>query len=452
MAKVNEIQKIKEKLKMICNNIEEALSELKETKEKNNSLKSTKIFYNDSNSKINTINKLKQKTTSLQNTLENIYNISNINRIESEIKKKIKSINKLKEEQTLLYNLIKKQKKDIENYSSKFTENKEIFEIKNKLNLIKEEYRIKKESYIILNSKVKGQISKIDILEKQINIIKQNIEYQKTKQKKEVEKSINNEEEENDENNINDNIESLENKEKIIIEEIADEEKNFQYAIIQQNELIENLKERINKMIEYQNKIREDKNKEKKLKKIKLKKQRNNEKNLELKHINKILNKNGKSLDHKMNINHTNKFNYKYSENPDISRETNSKLIFNKKPFKEIKFNEIYKNINSQNLGKNKKNENIYMSYYEQSLESRKPKNEKIIIGLKHKSKISNEIEKLKKEITTALKKNVVFFNSPKNEIDIKSNLNDEKTNDFSINKEFNIKNNIRPFEKFNFN
>ena len=452
MAKVNEIQKIKEKLKMICNNIEEALSELKETKEKNNSLKSTKIFYNDSNSKINTINKLKQKTTSLQNTLENIYNISNINRIESEIKKKIKSINKLKEEQTLLYNLIKKQKKDIENYSSKFTENKEIFEIKNKLNLIKEEYRIKKESYIILNSKVKGQISKIDILEKQINIIKQNIEYQKTKQKKEVEKSINNEEEENDENNINDNIESLENKEKIIIEEIADEEKNFQYAIIQQNELIENLKERINKMIEYQNKIREDKNKEKKLKKIKLKKQRNNEKNLELKYINKILNKNGKSLDHKMNINHTNKFNYKFSESPDNSRETNSKLIFNKKPFKEIKFNEIYKNINSQNLGKNKKNENIYMSYYEQNLESRKPKNEKIIIGLKHKSKISNEIEKLKKEITTALKKNVVFFNSPKNEIDIKNNLNDEKINDFSINKEFNIKNNNRPFEKFNFN
>ena len=92
------------------------------------------------------------------------------------------------------------------------------------------------------------------------------------------------------------------------------------------------------------------------------------------------------------------------------------------------------------------------MSYYEQNLESRKPKNEKIIIGLKHKSKISNEIEKLKKEITTALKKNVVFFNSPKNEIDIKSNLNDEKTNDFSINKEFNIKNNNRPFEKFNFN
>ena len=452
MSNVKEIREIKGKLKMICNKIEEALSELKETKEKNNSIKTTKTIYNDSNSKINTINKLKQKTISLQNTLENIYNISNINKIESEIKKKIKIINRLKEEQTLLNNLNKKQKKDIENYSSKFTENKEILEIKNKLNLIKEEYRIKKESYIILNSKVKGQMSKLDIMEKQINIIKQNIEYQKTKQKKEVEKSINNEEEENNENKINDNIEILENKEKIMIDEIANEERSFQIEIIQQNELIANLKERINKMIEYQKKIKEDKKKENKLKKIKLMKQRNNEKNLKLKYINKIFNTNGKSLDNKMNINQTNKLNYKFSESPDNSREINSKLIFNKKPFKEIKFNEIYKNIKNQNLGKNKRNENIYMSYYEQSLDSKKYNKENIIISLKHKSKISNDIEKLKSEITNALKKNIVFFNSPKNETDIKNNLNDEKINDFSINKEFNIKNNNRPFEKFNFN
>ena len=452
MSNVKEIREIKGKLKMICNKIEEALSELKETKEKNNSIKTTKTIYNDSNSKINTINKLKQKTISLQNTLENIYNISNINKIESEIKKKIKIINRLKEEQTLLNNLNKKQKKDIENYSSKFTENKEILEIKNKLNLIKEEYRIKKESYIILNSKVKGQMSKLDIMEKQINIIKQNIEYQKTKQKKEVEKSINNEEEENNENKINDNIEILENKEKIMIDEIANEERSFQIEIIQQNELIANLKERINKMIEYQKKIKEDKKKENKLKKIKLMKQRNNEKNLKLKYINKIFNTNGKSLDNKMNINQTNKLNYKFSESPDNSREINLKLIFNKKPFKEIKFDEIYKNIKNQNLGKNKRNENIYMSYYEQSLDSKKYNKENIIISLKHKSKISNDIEKLKSEITNALKKNIVFFNSPKNETDIKNNLNDEKINDFSINKEFNIKNNNRPFEKFNFN
>ena len=448
MSKKNEIQDIKEKLKMICNKIEEVLIEYKEMKEKNNNIRTAKIFYNDSNSKINTINKLKQKTVSLQNSLENIYNISNINKIESEIKKKIKTVNKLKEEQILLSNFLKKQKKDIDNYSSKFTENKEIFEIKNKLNLIKEEYRIKKESYTILNAKVKGQMSKIDILEKQINIIKQNIEYQKNKQKKEVEKSINNEEEEEnyDENNTEDNVESLENKEQMIIDEIIDEEKNFQNEIFQQNIIIENLKERFNKAIEYQIKIKEKKKKEINLKKIKLIKQKNNEKNSKIKY----LNTNGKSLDYKSNINQTNKFNYKYGESPKNSKEINKiKISLNKKPFKEIKFNEIYKNIIGQNYNKNKRNENIYRSFYDRSLESN---NENVIYGQKHKNKISNDIEKLKNEITNALKNNIVFFNSPKNTTDITHNINNEKLNEFEINKEFNIKNNSKPFQKFNFN
>ena len=446
MSKKNEIQDIKEKLKMICNKIEEVLIEYKEMKEKNNNIRTAKIFYNDSNSKINTINKLKQKTVSLQNSLENIYNISNINKIESEIKKKIKTVNKLKEEQILLSNFLKKQKKDIDNYSSKFTENKEILEIKNKLNLIKEEYRIKKESYTILNAKVKGQMSKLDILEKQINIIKQNIDYQKNKQKKEVEKSINSEEEENYENNTEDNVESLENKEQMIIDEIIDEEKNFQNEIFQQNIIIENLKERFNKAIEYQIKIKEKKKKEINLKKIKLIKQKNNEKNSKIKY----LNTNGKSLDYKSNINQTNKFNYKYGESPKNSKEINKiKISLNKKPFKEIKFNEIYKNIIGQNYNKNKRNENIYRSFYDRSLESN---NENVIYGQKHKNKISNDIEKLKNEITNALKNNIVFFNSPKNTTDITHNINNEKLNEFEINKEFNIKNNSKPFQKFNFN
>ena len=446
MSKKNEIQDIKEKLKMICNKIEEVLIEYKEMKEKINNIRTAKIFYNDSNSKINTINKLKQKTVSLQNSLENIYNISNINKIESEIKKKIKTVNKLKEEQILLSNFLKKQKKDIDNYSSKFTENKEILEIKNKLNLIKEEYRIKKESYTILNAKVKGQMSKLDILEKQINIIKQNIDYQKNKQKKEVEKSINTEEEENYENNTEDNVESLENKEQMIIDEIIDEEKNFQNEIFQQNIIIENLKERFNKAIEYQIKIKEKKKKEINLKKIKLIKQKNNEKNTKIKY----LNTNGKSLDYKSNINQTNKFNYKYGESPKNSREINKiKISLNKKPFKEIKFNEIYKNIIGQNYNKNKRNENIYRSFYDRSLESN---NENVIYGQKHKNKISNDIEKLKNEITNALKNNIVFFNSPKNTTDITHNINNEKLNEFEINKEFNIKNNSKPFQKFNFN
>ena len=91
MSKENiySIQKLKENLQIICNKIETILLDLKEMKEKNNELKTQQSYFTDSNSKINIIiNKLKHKINYLQNNLENIYNINNINRIESEIKKK----------------------------------------------------------------------------------------------------------------------------------------------------------------------------------------------------------------------------------------------------------------------------------------------------------------------------------------------------------------------------
>ena len=97
-----------------------------------------------------------------------------VNRIESEIKKKNLSLHKLSEEQTLLFNLIKGQKKEIEFYSSKFTENKEINDLRQKLNFAKEENRLKKESFTILNAKVKGQMAKN-------RFVRKTNEYNKTK-------------------------------------------------------------------------------------------------------------------------------------------------------------------------------------------------------------------------------------------------------------------------------
>ena len=242
---VNTNEQLKENLKIICNKIETVLSEFKDIKENNVVNKTQQIYYNDPNSKINTINKLKQKIDSLQNSLDNLYDINKINKIESEIKKKISCIKKMSEEQSLLCDLIKNQKKDIDDYSSKFKENKEISEMRNKLNFAKEENHLKKESYTVLNAKVKGQMSKIDILEKQMNIIKQNIEYQKNKQKKEVEKSLNFEEDETEENYKN-NLDNYLITEKMLISEIGEEEKNFQNEIYQQNQIIQNLKEKIN--------------------------------------------------------------------------------------------------------------------------------------------------------------------------------------------------------------
>ena len=445
---VNTNEQLKENLKIICNKIETVLSEFKDIKENNVVNKTQQIYYNDPNSKINTINKLKQKIDSLQNSLDNLYDINKINKIESEIKKKISCIKKMSEEQSLLCGLIKNQKKDIDDYSSKFKENKEISEMRNKLNFAKEENHLKKESYTVLNAKVKGQMSKIDILEKQMNIIKQNIEYQKNKQKKEVEKSLNFEEDETEENYKN-NLDNYLITEKMLISEIGEEEKNFQNEIYQQNQIIQNLKEKINQLYEYKNQLK----KEGKIKKIKLLKYKSNEKDKTVKNFGNKYKTSGKSLDYKVQINNIKKFSYKPGESPKNSTQLNNiNIKVNNRPFNAIKFNEIYKNINQQNYrNKNKNNDNIYSSFYENSLQSNK--NEKTIENKKQKkrSKISNDIEKLRNEIEFTLKNNVVFFNSPSNAKYDKNILNEEKNYVVDKNSEINYKNNNKPFEKFNF-
>ena len=445
---VNTNEQLKENLKIICNKIETVLSEFKDIKENNVVNKTQQIYYNDPNSKINTINKLKQKIDSLQNSLDNLYDINKINKIESEIKKKISCIKKLSEEQSLLCDLIKNQKKDIDDYSSKFKENKEISEMRNKLNFAKEENHLKKESYTVLNAKVKGQMSKIDILEKQMNIIKQNIEYQKNKQKKEVEKSFNFEEDETEENYKN-NLDNYLITEKMLISEIGEEEKNFQNEIYQQNQIIQNLKEKINQLYEYKKQLK----KEGKIKKIKLLKYKSNEKDKNVKNFGNKYKTSGKSLDYKVQINNIKKFSYKPGESPKNSTQLNNiNIKVNNRPFNAIKFNEIYKNINQQNYrNKNKNNDNIYSSFYENSLQSNK--NEKTIENKKQKkrSKISNDIEKLRNEIEFTLKNNVVFFNSPSNAKYDKNILNEEKNYVVDKNSEINYKNNNKPFEKFNF-
>ena len=445
---VNTNEQLKENLKIICNKIETVLSEFKDIKENNVVNKTQQIYYNDPNSKINTINKLKQKIDSLQNSLDNLYDINKINKIESEIKKKISCIKKMSEEQSLLCDLIKNQKKDIDDYSSKFKENKEISEMRNKLNFAKEENHLKKESYTVLNAKVKGQMSKIDILEKQMNIIKQNIEYQKNKQKKEVEKSLNFEEDETEENYKN-NLDNYLITEKMLISEIGEEEKNFQNEIYQQNQIIQNLKEKINQLYEYKNQLK----KEGKIKKIKLLKYKSNEKDKNVKNFGNKYKTSGKSLDYKVQINNIKKFSYKPGESPKNSTQLNNiNIKVNNRPFNAIKFNEIYKNINQQNYrNKNKNNDNIYSSFYENSLQSNK--NEKTIENKKQKkrSKISNDIEKLRNEIEFTLKNNVVFFNSPSNAKYDKNILNEEKNYVVDKNSEINYKNNNKPFEKFNF-
>ena len=168
MSKENIGKSIKEKLQIICDKIEKVLIEYNNNKSKEYDYsRQTQDIYNINNgSKINVIKSLKQNVSLMQNNLETIYDIGKINKIESEIKKKNLTIKNLSKEQKILCDLIQKQQESIEDYSSKFTTNKEISEFRNQLKFAKEENHMSREAFKLLNSKIKGQLSKIDILEK----------------------------------------------------------------------------------------------------------------------------------------------------------------------------------------------------------------------------------------------------------------------------------------------
>ena len=449
MSKEKQTNSIKDKLHLICEKIEQVLKECNETGEQDKYLRQIEDVYNiNSGSKINTIKSLKGNVTSIQNNLEKIYDINKINKIESEIKKKISTISQLSEEQKVLLKLMKNQQESIDDYSSKFTINKEIMEIRDKLKYAKEENKMKRETCKILESKIKGQLSKIDVLDKKSKIIQQNIEYEQKKQKKEVEKSIklgeNGDEEEGE--NAEEDLESLIEAEKMFILEINDEEKQFKNEINKQKEYISILKDKINEINNRRNEIKQKIIEDEKKKKInKIKNKENNRTNKKTKSIK--INQNHKSNDYQKNIYKTNKLIYRIEDSPKNRKENkivNTGTKLKAKPFDIKKFglvnndNNVYsimKKINSINFMNNPSNEKkIYTSLYLE--DDKKP------TALK-------EIEQLQNEIKYALKNNVAVLHSETGDVQGNENIlnNDKKIQNFDINNK-----KSKPFGKINFN
>ena len=452
MSKENSNKSIREKLHSICNKIEQILKEYNESKEQDRYLKQTQDIYNINNgSKINIIKNLKQNVNLIQNNLEKIYDIGKINKLESEIKKKISILNQLSKEQSLLYNVVRKQQESIDDYSSKFTTNKEISDVRDKLKFAKEENHMNRETYKLLNAKIKGQLSKIDVLDKKSKIIKQNIEFQQRKRKKEVEKSMNGGENEDDEEeNEGDpnDLDCLILTEKMLILEIDEEEKNFKNEINHQYEIINQINERINILNNKKSEIKQKMKQKDIQKKIELNKskERNRNKRNKEKNINKNIN--NKSNDYQNKIYKTNKFLYKNGETPKNKNEliniyTNGKS--NTKPFDIRKFN-----LNNNNISLS--NGKIYSSMYNYNNEIRMSINEN---NNKYNNNIFpiKEIEQLQNEIKNALKNNVAILNTDNSN---EKNINIYKSNNDNIIKigqssDLNNKKS-KPFEKFNFN
>ena len=457
MSKENLGKSIKKKLLLICEKIEQVLKEYNEYIMEGKNLDKIQDKYNiNSGSKINIIKNLKQNVSLIQNNLDKIYDINKINKIESEIKKKGILLNQLSKEQDLLHNLVQKQQQSIDDYSSKFTTNKEISEIRDKLKFAKEENHVNRETFKLLNSKIKGQLSKIDVLDKKSQIIRQNIEFQQKKQKKEVEKSMNDGEEEDNYNGNQDDLECLMVNEKMMILEIDEEERNYKNEINHQNELICELQDRIKEIKEKKNLIKSKIKESERLKKIQIIKSK--EKMLNKSKENNKNNRNDliyKSNDIQKKVYKTNKFIYKIGENPINKNKKENNNIYSitkssSKPFEIKNFNFIYNSNSSSKIineiNNNFSNGKINPPLYNYNNEANRSKE---VSPLK-------EIEQLKNEIKYTLKNNIAFINSEKGDIINNEKIvdNDKNTNKIIIIEQKTNMNNKKnkPFEKFNFN
>lgn len=240
---------IKEQLLFVSNKIDEAIKQIHEYKTQEIRAKQQEEILNDNSPNfIGRITSLKSQVESIQKNLEEVYNIDKVNQLESDIKKKEKILRELKGERFILNNVVKEQNKGINEYLSKFDSTKEQKELSDLIKKVKEENHNIKEIYKEMTNKMKEQKSKIDALEKRCKIIKQNIEFQKKKQMKEVQKTSKDEKSDGEEDDYGSDVEKMQEVEKNIINEINIEEKNYRTEINEQLDIIKKLNGDINKI------------------------------------------------------------------------------------------------------------------------------------------------------------------------------------------------------------
>ena len=408
---------MKEKLLFVCNKIDEVLKQNHEIKTKEIPIKPQEENISDNSPNfIIKINTLKSQMELLQKNLEEIYNIDKENQLESEIKEKEQTLKSLKNETKLLNHAVKEQNKGINEYITKFDSTKDIKDLSEQLKNVKEENHSYKTIFKEINNKIKTQTTNIDKLENKCKKIKQNIEFQKKKQMKEVQKNLQEEKEGKEEDEYEGNIEKMEEIEKNLINEINIEEKNFRTEINEELQIIKNINNEIKRK---NSRIKKLKN-EKKLDEITKKNKKRTKSTTKFQTNIKTAN-NNKTQNNEME-NKRRYSNYKPKHSPNLGINLKNNRINNTdkranlhtpnlivknsekitKPFQIKKFNDIIKN---NDKGSDEKNNTMFNIHDKNVInEKKKKKNKNGITALK-------EIENLKCEIQNALKNNIVILN-----------------------------------------
>ena len=503
----SQLNLIKSHLKLICDKIEEGLNNYHKSKEISKDKNDTSFQNSFSNIEIKPltkeINNYKQQSENIQYELEHVYNIQKVNELESELQKKKNFCEKLKKDNLTLRRVIKDQSKGIDEYISKFDNSKEIDEIKEQLKIEKGELKIKKDENKIIENKIKNQNSKIDVLEKKSKLIKENIEYCKKKQMKDLKK--NQIEEEKDEKIDENDIEKLIEEKNKLSEENSIKEKLYKNEIKNQQIKIKEMRSQISKISNILKSIEQMKKKEElKKREIQRNKLRQNQKSKSPIRINpnqkskspiRINNNNQNNIiinqkkydrvknmsrDNIRRFNDNNYNNNKSNIIPNFGIKNNynnpviDELILTRTPNLKVKggkFNKPFE-INKFNKGQNITN------YIPKRLSQALPENPSDIfkrkgdihevgneldnnININIKSNINNnekgnknpdivvnEIENLKNEIQNALKNNI-FQDNPLSDKNIYSNDIDNENINININSQNRVNSNEKNY-KFN--
>ena len=197
---------IQSQLKFICDKIESALNSFHSKKIEKEREEIDRLINNnhiDIKSISKEISSYKEHTKKIQEELDNIYNNEMIIQIESDIKGKKDFIKQMKKDNGILKKATKEQEKDI-NGNKRNNENNEIKFLENKLKKLKEALKVTKDFHKNQEIKLKEQQNTIESLNKKSKMIKDNIDYKK-KQLKNNNNNDNNNKNNNDKNNNNNN-------------------------------------------------------------------------------------------------------------------------------------------------------------------------------------------------------------------------------------------------------
>ena len=430
---------LKNQLKLVSNQIEDALKRHKTKIAENVNLNDNliEIDLQKSAEFKHTIDEYKKQINYLNYELSNNRNYVKAIKNENEIKNiQNKLIEKKKEFDTLM-KIKKNQEKAIDEFSDRYSTKAEIAGLQQKCKNLKEEIKIKKDYNKKLINNLKEKNKEIIQLNDDCNFIKENIDYKKTAEK------IN--------ENIDKEIEDLKLKikqNKIIFK---NQEKNYLNNLNKQNNKMINLDEEINIIkVQIHHKKQEQKINSLKIKEleklyleIKQKEKLNKEEERNYYYYN---NNNNLNLDDYYNEENEN------NNNNNISNSESQKISSRKIPFVIGKFNSN-KNVNQSYT-------NLHQPFSDFSSahnNSHHTHSEKI------KDPVFNEIENLKLDIKNALLENnndisdIEHLNNPNNLLDENDNNNNkeffnEEVNEEIINDNDDNNENQKSFVQFSYN